>query len=225
MTKRITFKGTDGSSLEGELALPLAGSKAPGVVVIQEWWGLNDHLRSMVDRFADAGFLAFAPDLYHGELPGRVDEASKLMTLLDKEKAVGEIGAAATFLESHERSNGRVAVVGFCLGGALAFASALHAPFISAVIPFYGLPQIRPDAFAGVKVPILAHFAKHDDWATAAVASEIQKVIEAGGGSMELHVYDAKHAFMRDTDPALYDAPSAKLAWARTLAFLETHLR
>ena len=226
MAKRISYKANNGDTLEGEIALPPGSGKAPAVVVVQEWWGVNDHIRSLVDRFAAAGFVAFAPDLYHGTVvkAGDADTAMKQVMALDKAKAVGEIGDAVALLAAHERSTGKVGVTGFCVGGALTFAAAAKVPGIAAVVPFYGVPPIPFESFASVKVPILAHFAKHDDHAKPSSAEEIKQIVTKGGGSMELHVYDAQHAFANDTRPEVYDENSAKLAWDRTIAFFEKHL-
>jgi carboxymethylenebutenolidase len=224
MAKRESYTAKDGTKLEAEIGEPSGDAKAPAIVIVQEWHGINDHIRSLVDRFAAEGFLAVAPDLYHGTIAKTADEAGKLMNALDKPKAVKEIGDAAAFARAHARSNGKVGVTGFCLGGALAFAAAATHEGLSAVVPFYGLPGM-PLPWDKVTAPILAHFAKHDDWATAAGAEEIKRAIDtAKKTTMELHVYDAKHAFMRDSDPATYDAASAKIAWKRTLDFLHAHL-
>src|SRR5262249_22271177 len=139
-------------------------------------------------------------------------------------KAVAEIGDAMAFLKGHARSTGRVAVTGFCMGGALAFAAARSIDGLAAAVPFYGLPDLPSDEFANVRVPLQAHFARKDDWAKASAAEEIQRKVRAGGGQMDLYVYEAGHAFMRATDPQVYDAASAKVAWERTIEFLKKHL-
>jgi carboxymethylenebutenolidase len=224
VTTRIHYKATGGAQLEGELAEPSGSSKAPALVVVQEWHGVNDYMRSLVDRFAKEGFLAFAPDLFHGKVAKTTEEASRLMNELDKPRAVAEIGNAAAYLTGHARSNGKVGVTGFCLGGALTFAAVCNVPGLSAAVPFYGLSPIPLD-WTKATCPIQAHFAKKDDWAKPSGAEEIKKTIEKiGKTTMELHVYDAGHAFMRDTDPGVYDKPSAIEAWARALAFLKKHL-
>lgn len=225
MTTRATFGAKTVGQVEGALAEPAGSGKAGGVVVVQEWFGVNDHIKSLCDRFAHAGFLAVAPDLFHGKLPTNEKEAGQTLSTLDKKKALSEVGAAVAFLREHARCNGKVAVVGFCMGGGLAFAAARYVDGLAAAVPFYGLPDVPIDEFATMNhVPIQAHFAKTDDWAKASVAEEIQKKVRAGGTHMELYVYDAGHAFMRDNDPRKYDATSAKVAWERTKEFLEKHL-
>ncbi len=223
MADRISYTAKDGTKLEAEIAEPPGSARAPALVIIQEYWGVNDHIRKMVDRFAAEGFLAVAPDLYHGEIAKSADVAGKMMGALDKAMAMKEIGDAIGFARAHQRCSGKVGVTGFCLGGALALAAAATHEGLSAVVPFYGLPA--PRAWEKVTAPVLAHFAKTDEWATVAGAEEIKRAIDAAKKTtMELHAYDAKHAFMRDSDPAVYDEPSAKLAWKRTLDFLHTHL-
>jgi carboxymethylenebutenolidase len=226
MTTQVKFASQAGGQLEGALAEPAGSDRAGGLVVVQEYWGLNDHMKSLCDRFAQAGFVALAPDLFHGKLPATKEQAGQIMGALDKKKAVSEIGDAATFLRGHARYSGKVGVIGFCLGGALALMAARGVDGLAAVVPFYGLPSdMPPDAFESMtRVPIQAHFAKRDDWAKASVAEEIQKKVRSGGGEMDLYVYDAGHAFMRSSDPQVYDAPSAKLAWARAVEFLKKHL-
>jgi carboxymethylenebutenolidase len=220
----VSFASKAGGQIEGALAEPSGSGKAGGVVVIQEWFGLSGDITTMCERFAQAGFLAIAPDLYHGKRPQTDDEAAAAMGALDMKKAVAEIGDAVAFLGAHSRSNGKVAVVGFCLGGALAFAAARNFERLAAAVPFYGTPHVAPDEFAKVRVPIQAHFAKNDDWAKASVAEEIQKSVRGGGGTMDLHVYDGGHAFMRASNPAKYHEPSAKLAWPRVVDFLKQHI-
>jgi carboxymethylenebutenolidase len=223
MSTMVKFSSKAGQ-VEGAITEPAGTSRVGGVVVIQEWHGLNDQMKGKVDRFAKEGFLALCPDLYHGKVASNDQDAAALMNQLDWGKAVPEIGAAAAYLRGHARSNGKVAVLGFCMGGALAFAAALNVDGLACAVPFYGLPQIPPDHLGKIRIPVQAHFAKHDEWAKASVAEEIQKKIRAAGGHMDLYVYDAGHAFMRETDPSKYDAPSAKLAWERTLDFLRKHL-
>jgi carboxymethylenebutenolidase len=224
MGAEVTFASEAGSKLAGYVSEPGGTGKAGGVVVIQEWWGVNDHIKSVCDRFAQAGFVGIAPDLYHGKRPATKEEAATMMRELDTKRAVAEIGETAAYLESVPRCNGKVAVVGFCLGGALALAASRHVDGLAAVVAFYGIPALPLDEYTKVTVPIQAHFAKKDDWAKASVAEEIQQRVRSGGGRMDLFVYDAGHAFMRATDPQVHDAASARLAWERTVEFFGKHL-
>lgn len=222
MSKRISFQTKSQAMASGEIKEPKGKERVPAVLVIQEWWGLNDHIRSLLDRFAEAGFLALAPDLYHGTVATDPEEAGKLMNALDWPRALEEIDGAASYLEGHPRSNGKVGIVGFCMGGALTFAAAAHTPTFAAAVPFYGVPKEAD--WSKVKAPVLAHFCKTDQWATPEAAEKIKEAIEGQGGSMRLEIYAAEHAFMNDTRPDVYAPKEAALAWERTIEFLKGHL-
>jgi carboxymethylenebutenolidase len=224
MSKHIEFKA-GATTCGGALAEPTGNEKVGAIVVVQEWHGINDEMRAKVDRFAHEGFLALAPDLYHGKVATNDVEAGQLMSALDFGRAVGEIGAAVAWLKGQPRSNGQVAVLGFCLGGALTIASAANLPGLACAVPFYGLPDVSKLDFGKVTAPIQAHFAEHDDWASPEKARLVEATLKAKGKSIELHVYEgAGHAFMRDSDKTKYHEASAKKAWSRTLAFLKEHL-
>ena len=224
MATTVEFNAKSGAATSGALGTPEGSGKAPGLVLIQEWHGITDYIRSLVDRFAAAGFLVLAPDLYHGTVAVDDAQAGQLMNALDGQRAMDDIAGAAAFLKAHPRSTGKVGITGFCLGGAYAFAATSAVPDLAAAVPFYGIPPMDRLDFAKMKAPILAHFAEHDEWASVAKAQEIKKQIDAHHGSMQLETYDAGHAFMRDTDPSKYAPEAAKLAWTRTLAFLHQHL-
>lgn len=223
-TTRVQFETRTGKQASGELAVPAGTGKAPAVVIIQEWWGVNDHIRSLLDRLAGDGFLALAPDLYHGKVTRDAGEAGALMQALDHALALEEIEAAGQHLLRHERAGGRVGVMGFCMGGMLTFRAAESISDFSCAVAFYGAPP--PDQYnvSKVRAPILAHFATRDAWAKPEVAEQIQKNLTARGGTMTLHLYDADHAFVNDTRPEVHSPENAALAWDRTLKFLHTHL-
>ena len=198
-------------------------ARRPAVVVIHEWWGVNDQIRSLCDRWAKEGFVAVAPDLYGGKVVpfGKSDEASAAMNALDFSKAVQDIAATIASVKAHPRCNGTVAVTGYCMGGALSFAIARMVKGLAAVVPFYGMP---PGAgWDAVDAPIQAHFASHDTWATVDGAKQIQAALAQHGTSMELHVYDAQHAFCNDQRPEVYDASACAQAWQRAVAFVREH--
>lgn len=193
-----------------------------GVVVLQEWWGLNDHLRSIADRLAAEGFEALAPDLYHGKVATNAMQAQKLMVALDGADAVQQdVRAAARWLVARGR---RVAVVGFCLGGALAISSAVHVPELSAAVCFYGIPPAERADPRDNRVPMLAHFAERDQWCTPERVASLEAALRSAGPPLELHRYPAEHAFFNDTRPDVYDPAAAALAWERTIAFLARSL-
>jgi len=218
-TQRVTFPSSAGEA-SGVLVTPdqPATGKSPAIVVLQEWWGINDQIQGVAERYAAAGFVAIVPDLYHGKLAKDADEAGKMMKALDFGKAVQEIAGAAAFVR--ERSNGKVAVTGYCLGGALSFAAAVNVRGFAAVVPFYGLPGDLD--WTKIDAPVQAHFATHDEWATVAGAEKIKAAVKV---PMELHVYDAQHAFCNDRRPDVYNADAAKQAWDRALAFIRSHTK
>jgi carboxymethylenebutenolidase len=194
------------------------------LIVLHEWWGINRQLEDVCARFAREGFIAVAPDLYHGKRPETPQHASSLAISLDRNRAIAEIGAAAAFVRAHPRCNGKLGVTGFCLGGAFTFGCARQLEGIDAAVPFYGVPRLALHEYQRVRVPIQAHFARNDDWAKVSDAEEIARTIRAAGGRMELWVYEAGHAFMRSTDKHVYHPASASLAWRRAVEFLNLHL-
>lgn len=225
MTQPVTIAAVPATFGEtpGELALPDGDGKAPGVVVLQEFWGVNDHIRSITDRWAAAGFVALAPSLYRGEVVSKREEASKLMGSLDRARALADIAGAVEALRAHPRCNGKIGVTGFCMGGAFAFAAAAAVPGLSAVVPFYGVP---PGAdWSKVTAPVQAHFSSSDEWAKPELARKIQDELKQHGVAMELFVYDSPHAFFNDTRPEVYSADNAAVAWERAVSFMRQHLQ
>lgn len=224
MSNVVSFPARNGKPASGELVLPGGAERAPGLILVQEWWGLNDHIRSMAARFAAAGFVVLAIDLYHGKVTKDPTEAGKLMQALDGDQAIEEIAGAIAFLKAHPRVSGRVGITGFCMGGAFSFRAAANLPELAAAVPFYGVPPAEKADFSKVKCPVQAHFAARDQWAAPAKAAEIQKTIQASGGQMELFVYEADHAFVNDTRPDVYDKEAAGIALGRAIAFLAKNL-
>jgi carboxymethylenebutenolidase len=226
MTTQVSFKSKSGSNVHGELAEPSGSGKAPCVVLIQEWWGVNDHIKDLTERMAKEGFLVVAPDLYHGKTTKNADEAGKMMTELDTVAAVGEIAGAVAFLKEHPRSNGKVGVMGFCMGGALSFATACFVDGLGAVASFYGVPPAEKVDYGKVTAPVIAHVAKKDQWVTQDKVESIKKQVDANAkhGAMEIFVYDADHAFVNNTRPEVHSPDNAKLAWSRTVDFFKKKL-
>ena len=219
MGQTVTFTTGDGTC-EGYLARPGAG---PGVVVIQEWWGLDDHIRSIADRFAGAGFVALAPDLYHGDVTHSPDEAGKLAMALDIGRAAGDLHGAIRFLREGDRR--RVGTVGFCMGGTLSlYAACANGPDVGACVMFYGGHPKAPYDYERLAAPVMGHWAENDPGANANAAS-IEAVLRERGHPFEFHRYPGtRHAFFNDTREQVHDAAASALAWQRTLAFLRAHL-
>ena len=215
---------SNGRSTSGYLATPDSG-KGPGVLVIQEWWGLVDHIKQVADRLAAAGFVALAPDLYAGESAAGPDDAGRRMMALDIDAAGRDLHAAASHLLAMDAvAPKKVAALGFCMGGQLALYAATAHPEVAAAVDFYGIhPSVTPD-FTKLAGPVLCHFGKSDEFVKEDDARALVEAIKSAGGEVEAHFYDAGHAFFNDSRPEAYLADPAKLAWDRTLAFLRTHL-
>jgi carboxymethylenebutenolidase len=224
MGEMVSYPSNGGTS-EGYLALP-SGAGGPAVVVIQEWWGLVPHIRSVADRFADAGFVALAPDLYHGVQTTEPNEAGRLIMGLAMDQAAKDIAGAARFLADRPDVDGRVACVGFCGGGSLALWSATLSEHISVTVGFYpALPWERMspkwDNYAG-KVALI-HCSEGDGTSAAPGIRTAREAIEASGG--ECLVYDypgTHHAFFNDDRPGAFHPQAAASAWARTLELLRS---
>jgi len=218
---------SNGSTDVGYLALPASGS-GPGVVVIQEWWGLVDHIKDVCDRFATEGFVALAPDLYHGSKVTEPDPAAKLMMALELDRAGRDMSGAVD--EVATRSSGAgVGVVGFCMGGGLALMLASQRPDkVRAVVPFYGVVPwegAQPD-YSALTGAVLGHFAGKDESAGPDVARALVRTLRAAGnGDVDIHIYpEADHAFFNDTRPEVYDAEASALAWRRTTEFFRSRI-
>jgi carboxymethylenebutenolidase len=198
------------------------------VLVIQEWWGLVPQIKGVCDRLAEEGFVALAPDLYHGkEVPNsEPDEAAKEMMALNIAKAAKDLSGAID--ELVRRSTGdQVGVVGFCMGGGLALVVATQRPdAINAVVPFYGVipwPDAKPD-YSAVNAPVLGHFAELDSFFTPDLARALESELRELGKEIVIHIYDGvDHAFFNETRPEVYNADTSAAAWQRTLTFLSDH--
>jgi carboxymethylenebutenolidase len=221
---------SNGSSGQGYIASPGEGaSSAPGIIVLQEWWGLVDQIKRTCDRFAAAGFIALAPDLYHGTTVPLTepDEAGKQMMALKMDGAAKDLSGAVDELI---RRTGRthVGVIGFCMGGGLALVLATQRPdAVAAVVPAYGLipwPDARPD-YSKLGAAVLGHAAEEDDFFTPDAARALEAELKGMGKNVEFHHYPgAGHAFFNEDRPEAYDHDSAELLWDRTIAFFREQL-
>ena len=228
MGERLTYPSNGGSS-EAYLASPASGT-GPGVIVIQEWWGLVPHITSLADRFAAAGFVALAPDLYHGVQTTEPDEAGRLLMGLAMDQAAKDIAGAADYLAGRDDVDGAaIGAVGFCMGGSLALWSATLSERIVATVGFYpalpweGMSPQWSD-YAG-KAAVIHCDGEHANPQSPGILTAEQAIREAGG---EVTVYDypgTHHAFFNDDRPEAYNADAASSAWARTLELLRARLR
>src|SRR5271165_4541824 len=219
----ITFKRPDGHDAQGYLANAAAGD-APGLVVIQEWWGLSEQIKAMVDRFALAGCDALAPDLYGGKVVPYhdADAAGKEMSSLDFLDATSQsVRGAAQYLA---RNGAKVGIAGFCMGGAVTVIGAAHIPELAAAVTFYGLPPAEAVKPADVNIPLQGHFANRDDYFTPKSVDAFEQGMKAAGKSFESFRYDADHAFVNEQRMAVHDRHAAELAWDRATAFFKKHL-
>ena len=214
-----------GGNTSGYLAEPEKGS-GPGVVVIQEWWGLVEHIKDVCDRFAAEGFVALAPDLYHGKATKSPDEAGKLMMALRIDEAERDLTAAVEYLSTLDsKTSEKVGVVGFCMGGALSLYTATKNSNIGACVVFYGgHPKVKPN-LPNLHAPVLGLYAEKDGFVTPAIARELERQLKELGKQIEVKIYPgADHAFFNDTRPEVYNAEASADAWRRTVEFLRKHL-
>ena len=226
MAGSMTEIPVNGDSVPAYISLPPAGN-GPGVVVIQEWWGLVPHIRNVADRLAAQGFVALAPDLYRGKEATEPDEAGKLVMELQLEQAAKDMAAAVDALLAMPETTGEGAgVIGFCVGGGLALFLASRKPEVTAVVCYYGFPRegMQWDLSA-VKAAVLGHAAENDDFAPPEVTGRIERELRAAGVDVTFHHYPGTtHAFFNDDRPDVYDAEAAETSWERTLEFLRRHL-
>ncbi|HVC69750.1 MAG TPA: dienelactone hydrolase family protein [Acidimicrobiales bacterium] len=225
MGEMIEFP-SNGSTDSGYLAVAPSGS-GPGVVVIQEWWGLVPHIKDVCDRFAAAGFVALAPDLYRGKQVSEPDEAGKEMMAMHLDQAGKDMSGA---VDEVRRRSGHddVGVVGFCMGGGLALVLAVQrADAVAACVSFYGVipwPDAQPD-YAQLRAAVQAHIAELDGFFGPAAADALEAQLKGLGKDVEFHHYaGADHAFFNDSRPEVYDEPASALAWDRTIAFLHARI-
>ncbi|MBG7604543.1 MAG: dienelactone hydrolase family protein [Actinobacteria bacterium] len=229
MAETVTFP-SNGTDASGYLALPESGS-GPGVIVVQEWWGLDSGIKEMADRLAVAGFVALAPDLYRGELAGHteMDKAGELMTSLPPDRAARDMSGAVDFLADLEATTGDgIGVVGFCMGGLFTFVlAALRPDKIKAAVPFYGFPQgdDQPD-YSKIEASIQGHMAENDDFFPPAAARELEAHLHELGKDVTLTVYPGSgHAFMAPHNAmGTRDDELASRIWPEATAFLHEQL-
>ncbi len=204
---------------------PVEAGRYPGLVVIQEWWGLVPHIMDVADRFAREGFYALAPDLYHGQTASEPDEARKLAMELDRDRAVAEIVAAIHHLQQIDRvSPKKIGVVGFCMGGMLTIATAAASREVGAAVAFYGGAHLL-DRVPYIQCPVLGLYGEQDHGIPLENVHAFEKELEKYHIPHEIHIYPgAGHAFFNDARPHVYHPEAAKDAWERTLRWLRAYL-
>lgn len=229
-TEDLTFP-SNGGTAQGYVARPADGAPHPAVVVIQEWWGLNHHIKAVAERLAQEGFVALAPDLYHGTvvLYGEPNDAQKAMMAMDEAQVINDLrGAIQTLRQQSYVDPKRVGVVGFCMGGRIALAAASQFPQeVGAAIGFYpaGFDPSPADA-AAIGAPVLVLYAEQDHYAPEAHRNRVRQVLTDQGKTFDWVVYaGTDHAFFNDERPEVHHPAAAADAWQRTLAWLRTHVR
>jgi len=222
----VTFTA-EGSSEEFSAYLsPAASGSGPGVIVIQEWWGLVDHIKDVADRFAAAGFTALAPDIYQGEATSNPDDAGKLMMALNIEQTEVLLRGAVAKLKAHEATAGEsIGSVGFCMGGQLSMMAACNNADVGACVNFYGIHPAVNLNLDGLQGPVLGFFAEKDGFVNTEAVTGLMTAMEAASKRFEVHRYlDVDHAFFNDSRADVYHEASATDAWNKTLAFFRQHL-
>jgi carboxymethylenebutenolidase len=230
MGRMVEFKRPDGQIVMGYLAEPAGSSAGPGLVVIQEWWGLNAQIKGVADRFAEAGYVALVPDLYRGKSTVEAAEAEHLMTNLNFGDAAGQdVRGAVMYLKARCP---KVGVTGFCMGGALTLLAAVHVPEADAGVVWYGFPPLEYIDAGKIRMPLLGHYAIDDVPFPIATVDALEDKLRAAKVNFEFHRYKAMHAFANETQVGAnrlpiteYQPEAAALAWGRTVAFFDKHLK
>lgn len=224
VTGMVDYPDGEEGTLMGYLARPEEQGSHPGVIVIQEWWGLNEHIKDLTRRFAQAGYVALAPDLYHGVVTSEPDEARKLVMQLDRDAAVSEIGSAIEHLLAQDYVAGpKLGTVGFCMGGWLVLQTAIDNEKVGASVAFYGSP-LSDEEVARVKAPVMGNYGSLDGGIPVERVKQMEAALNAAGIENDIKVFEgAQHAFFNDTRPSYHEAAS-KEAWSRTLGWFEKYL-
>jgi carboxymethylenebutenolidase len=224
--QNVTF-ASNGGEAHGYLKKP-AGGSGPGLIVIQEWWGLDDHIAAVVDRFAAEGFVALAPDLYGGRVAHDSDSAGAMMQALTDDEAVRDLSGAVDFLLADpDVTSAKIGAVGFCMGGGFVLKlTAAQGDRIGAAVPYYGFSDGTPGQYASVTAPIQAHYGEQDQFYPVDKAHALEDQLkQESQSSVEFFYYPAGHAFNNELDKmGTYDPEAAALAWSRTVEFLHAHL-
>jgi carboxymethylenebutenolidase len=223
MGQLIQIRRPDGATCPAYVSSEGTPPGAPGLVVIQEWWGLNEQIKKTADRFAQAGYRSIVPDLYRGRRASNQEEASHMMSNLNfADAAEQDIQASVTYLRESSR---RCGVTGFCMGGALTILAALRVQGVDAGGCFYGIPPKSVANPSELSIPLILHFANIDDWCTPQLVDGLEADLRSSKSSFEIYRYAAQHAFMNEARPEVYEPKSAKLAWDRTLSFFDRALK
>ena len=219
---------SNGKQCDGYLSTPASG-KGPGVVVIQEYWGLNDNIKQIADRLAGEGYVAVAPDLFHGQVTAEPDQAMKLLMSMKMDEAARDMSGAYDYLKGHAACTGKVGSVGFCMGGRLSLYISTLKP-VDATVVYYGVMMGEEPDFSKLQGPVLGHYAANDAFVPVDAVKALEQKLKGLGKDVEFHIYpNMQHGFFNDSqmarDGGVHDAAASKTTWERTLAFYGKHLR
>ncbi len=220
--EEVTLSLPSGGSVTAALAMPET-TPAPSVLLVHEWWGLNDQIKAVAADFAKQGYIALAVDLYGGEVASTPDQAKALMGAVDGAAATETLTAWTEWLRGHDKSTGKIGTVGWCFGGGWSLNASLAAP-VDATVVYYGRVNKTAAELASLQGPVLGHFATQDGWINEEMVGGFTAAMDQAGKSYTVHWYEADHAFANPSG-GRYDAADAKLAWERTTAFFETQLK
>ncbi len=225
-TRMVEFSVEGGTAAAYE-ARPSGAGAYPGILVVQEWWGLNEHMKDITRRLAAEGFVALAPDLYGGKVTSDPKQAGAWMAELDREAAVRNLLAALQFLQEKEPIYAeQIGVIGFCMGGSYALLLACRTPTLKAAVPFYGDHPDPIDQVKNIRCPVLFFGGAKDQWINASKTDQLKKAFQQYGVNGEVRIYpDAGHAFFNDTRSDVYNAPAAQDAWTRALGLFSRTLK
>jgi carboxymethylenebutenolidase len=226
MTGKMVQFASNGGACDGYLALPSSG-RGPGIIVLQEWWGLVDHIKQVADRLAREGFVALAPDMYHGKKTTSPNEAGKLFMALNIAQVTKDLSGGINYLLNVPECQGdRVGTVGCCMGGQLSLYAACANSTVGACVVYYGIhPNVRPD-IGSLRAPVLGFFAERDASVQPQAVRKLEAELKAAGKTVEFHIYkDVDHAFFNDTRPEVYHELTAKDSWNRMLKFFRGALQ
>ena len=224
MTGKMVSYSSNGDVCNGYLVNPKGSG--PNIIVLQEWWGLVDHIKNVADRFAEEGFTALAPDLYQGRFTHNPDKAGKLMMALNIETVAKDLNGSIDYLQNLPESTGDpVGCVGFCMGGQLSLYAGCSNPKIGACVIYYGIhPKVQPD-IPSLKAPVLGFFGQKDTFVPPNVAQSLEKKLRQAGKTVEFHIYSQRdHAFFNDARPEVYHRIDAEDSWTRMIQFFRRHL-
>ncbi|MBM2812259.1 MAG: Dienelactone hydrolase family [Chloroflexi bacterium] len=224
MSGQMIQFSANGGTANGYLSKPATGS-GPGVIVVQEFWGLNDHVKELADKLAGEGFVALAPDLYHGSMAKEPNEAFKMLMALNIEQVAQEMRGAAKALKANGATGARVGAIGFCMGGQLALYAGTVSEDVGVVVDFYGIhPNAKPD-YSKLQGPVLILCGTKDEMSGPQVSGPIEEAIKGAGKQVEMVVYEgATHAFVREAEASAENKAAAQDGWSRMLRHLRANL-